>query len=146
MRSCGGGAEVSRDGNSAIHPHPTRSTPCSTQPRRTTTTTATDAGRKVHRRPSAALIVSSLALFTALSGGAYAATTIGSLQIKNNAVQSIDIKDGTIKTADMSARRAAGPEGQGRTRRPGRLPGAPGAYRAHRPAPRATRATRASRA
>jgi hypothetical protein len=66
------------------------------------TTTATDAGRKVHRRPSAALIVASLALFTALSGGAYAATTIGSLQIKNNAVRSIDIQNGTIKTADMS--------------------------------------------
>jgi len=67
-----------------------------------TTTTEADAGRKVRRRPSAALVVSSLALFTALSGGAYAATTIGSLQIKNNAVQSIDVKDGTLKTADMS--------------------------------------------
>ncbi len=69
---------------------------------RRTATTATDAGRKVHRRPSAALIVSSLALFTALSGGAYAATTIGSLQIKNNAVKSIDIQNGTLRTADMS--------------------------------------------
>ena len=54
-------------------------------PTRRTTTAISDAGRKVHRRPSAALIVSSLALFTALSGGAYAATTIGSLQIQNNA-------------------------------------------------------------
>lgn len=69
---------------------------------RRTASAAADAGRQIHRRPSAALIVSSLALFTALSGGAYAATTIGSLQIKNNAVKSIDIQNGTLKTADMS--------------------------------------------
>jgi len=96
---------------------------------RPTTPTTTDAGRKARRRPSAALIVSSLALFTALSGGAYAATTIGSLQIKNNGVKSIDIQNGTIRTADMSlaARFAlkgkAGPAGpQG----PAGLPGPKG--------------------
>ena len=101
---------------------------------RPTTTTTTDAGRKARRRPSAALIVSSLALFTALSGGAYAATTIGSLQIKNNAVKSIDIQNGTLKTADMSlaARLAlkgkAGPAGRRARRPPGRQgrPGRPG--------------------
>lgn len=104
---------------------------------RTTTATATDAGRKVHRRPSAALIVSSLALFTALSGGAYAATTIGSLQIKNNDVRSIDLKNndvrsadiqnGTIKTADMSAAARLALKGKAGPAGPAGLPGAPGA-------------------
>ena len=73
------------------------------------------------RRPSAALIISSMALFTALGGGAYAASTIGSAAIKNNAVpERLDIKNGTIKTVDigLAARNAlkgqtgtAGPQG-----------------------------------
>ena len=76
------------------------------------TTITSDAGRKVHRRPSAALVVSSLALFTALSGGAYAASTIGSPQIKNNSVQGIDVRDGTIKSADIAAGTRNGLKGQ----------------------------------
>ena len=89
---------------------------------RRNTTTATDAGRKVHRRPSAALVVSSLALFTALSGGAYAASTIGSPQIKNNSVQGIDVKDGTIKSADIAAGTRNGLKGQQRSGRRERRP------------------------
>lgn len=53
-------------------------------------------------RPSAALIVSSIALFASLGGGAYAASTIGSAQIKNNSVQGADIKNATIKSADIA--------------------------------------------
>lgn len=88
-------------------------------------TTADETGRKLRRgRPSAALIVSSLALFSALGGGAYAASTIGSAQIKNNSVQGADIKNGTIKSADIAKgtinalKGAKGPAG---------APGAPGA-------------------
>ena len=82
------------------------------QTRRNTTTNTTDAGRKARRRPSVALVVSSLALFTALSGGAYAASTIGSPQIKNNSVQGIDVKDGTIKSADIALGTRLGLKGQ----------------------------------
>jgi hypothetical protein len=95
-------------------------------PRRTTPADAV-AGKVRRGRPSAALIVSSLALFTALSGGAYAATTIGSLQIKNNAVRSIDIQNGTIKTADMSLAAQLSLKGKAGPAGPAGLPGAPGA-------------------
>jgi hypothetical protein len=90
-------------------------------------TPADAAARKARRRrPSAALVVSSLALFTALSGGAYAATTIGSLQIKNNAVQSVDVKDGTLKTADMSLSARLALKGKAGPAGPAGLPGPKG--------------------
>jgi hypothetical protein len=73
---------------------------------------ATDTGLRGRRRPSAALVVSSLALFAALSGGAYAASTIGSPQIRNNSVQGLDIKDGTIKSADIAVGTRNGLKGQ----------------------------------
>jgi hypothetical protein len=51
------------------------------------------------RRPSHATFVAYLALFTALGGGAYAATQISSL----------DIENGTIKSVDLANREAVGP-------------------------------------
>jgi hypothetical protein len=65
----------------------------------------TKISRRIARpgRPSAAVVISSLALFSGLGGVGYAAATIGSSDIKNNAVQGVDIKNGTIKTADIAA-------------------------------------------
>ena len=53
-------------------------------------------------RPTPAMAVACTALFMALGGVGYAAATIGSSQIKNNSVQGKDIKNSTIKTADIS--------------------------------------------
>ena len=90
-------------------------------------------------RPSAAVIISSLALFTGLGGVGYAAATIGSPQIKNNSVQGLDVKDGTIKSADIALGTRNGLKGQqGPAGQPGAkgdkgdkgdpgVPGAPGA-------------------
>jgi hypothetical protein len=44
-----------------------------------------------------------LALFVALGGTAYAAATIGSSDIQNNAVRSRHIKDGEVKNHDLAA-------------------------------------------
>src|SRR5438045_9306127 len=55
--------------------------------------------RKV-RRPSAAMIIACIALFAALSGGAYAAlskNSVGSKQIKNESVKGKDLKPNTLK-------------------------------------------------
>jgi hypothetical protein len=48
-----------------------------------------------------AIGLSLVALFAALTGGAYAATQIGSKSIKANAVKSKQIKDGAVKTAEL---------------------------------------------
>jgi hypothetical protein len=54
--------------------------------------------------PSPAMLVALLALFLAGGGVGYAATTIGSNQIANNAVRSADIRDGTIGLKDLNAK------------------------------------------
>ena len=51
---------------------------------------------------SPATVMSAIALFISLGGVGYAAASIGSAQIKNNAVASKDIKNGTIVTKDIS--------------------------------------------
>ena len=90
-----------------------------------THTTGADDRRGVRgARPSAAMIVSSIALFAALSGGAYAASTIGSAQIKNNSVQGADIKNGTIKSTDIALGTRNALKGQ---QGPAGQPGQPGA-------------------
>jgi hypothetical protein len=48
-----------------------------------------------------AIGLSLVALFAALTGGAYAATQIGSKSIKPNAVKSKQIKDGAVKTGEL---------------------------------------------
>jgi hypothetical protein len=50
--------------------------------------------REIRTRASYANVVSSLALFAAVGGGAYAATETTSKTIKNNTIKSIDQKDG----------------------------------------------------
>lgn len=80
--------------------------------RRTSTSTG-DSGRRAGRRhPSAAVIISSIALFAGLGGVGYAAGTIGSAQIKNNSVQGADIKNATIKSADIALGTRLGLKGQ----------------------------------
>ena len=55
-------------------------------------------------RPRSAYdLVALLALFVALGGTTYAAATIGSGDIKNNAVLSRHIKDGAVKNHDLAA-------------------------------------------
>ncbi len=101
---------------------------------RTTRGASPAAARRRH--PSAAVIISSIALFAGFGGIGYAAATIGSPQIKNNAIQGIDVKDGTIKSADIAKGTRNGLRGQkGATGEPGAkgdkgdpgVAGAPGA-------------------
>ncbi len=56
-------------------------------------------------RPSPAMVISSLALFVALSGSSYAAikaNTVGAKQIKANAVATSELKDGSVGTGDVA--------------------------------------------
>lgn len=57
---------------------------------------------RFRQTPSPATVMSAIALFISLGGVGYAAASIGSAQIKNNAVASKDIKNGTIVTKDIS--------------------------------------------
>jgi hypothetical protein len=68
------------------------------------------AKRLATKRPSAPMLMSTAALVVALGGTSYAAATIGSAQIKNGAVTSPKIKDGTIKRIDL-APGVSGPKG-----------------------------------
>ena len=59
------------------------------------------------KKPSAATVIATLALFVALGGTGYAAgvlapNSVGSAQIKDGAVQSSDIKDGAIGSSDIA--------------------------------------------
>jgi hypothetical protein len=53
------------------------------------------------KRPSPALVISVLALFVALGGSAYAASKIGTKNIKNNAITSAKIKKNAVTTAKI---------------------------------------------
>jgi hypothetical protein len=53
------------------------------------------------RRPSPSLVISVLALFVALGGSAYAASKIGTKNIKNNAITAAKIKKNAITTAKI---------------------------------------------
>ena len=57
---------------------------------------------RFRQTPSPATVMSAIALFISLGGVGYAAASIGSAQIKNNAVASKDIKNGTIVKKDIS--------------------------------------------
>jgi hypothetical protein len=74
--------------------------------------TDNSARRAGRRHPSAAVVISSIALFAGLGGVGYAAGTIGSAQIKNNSVQGADIKNGTIKSTDIALGTRLGLKGQ----------------------------------
>lgn len=70
------------------------------------------------RLPSPALVVACLALAISLSGAAYAVSTalprnsVGTLQLKNNAVNSAKVKNATLRVADFAPGQIpAGPQG-----------------------------------
>jgi hypothetical protein len=98
------------------------------------------------RRPSAATVIASVALFVALSGTSYAVSqlpksSVGNAQLKANAVTGSKIKDGSIGRSDLSGDAiAAGPRGPRGAEGPAGQPGAAGAsgiaraYVAHAPA------------
>jgi hypothetical protein len=54
------------------------------------------------RLPSPAMVVATVALIVALTGSAYAASTIGSKQLKNNAVTGKKIKNGAVTGAKLA--------------------------------------------
>ena len=53
------------------------------------------------KRPSPAMVVALIALFVALGGTSYAALRIGSKQIVNNSIRSIDVRDNTLRGKDV---------------------------------------------
>jgi hypothetical protein len=57
----------------------------------------------VRRRPSPALVISSIALFVSLSGVSYGVATgfIDSRELKNNQVRSIDLRNNDVRTRDV---------------------------------------------
>jgi hypothetical protein len=57
---------------------------------------------KIRSRASFSNVVALLALFVALGGTSYAATKIGSKQIRNNSIRSVDIKNRAIKSRDIA--------------------------------------------
>ena len=59
--------------------------------------------RQFRRRLTFANVCSFIALFVALgTGGAYAANTIGSDDIIDESIQSVDIKNGQVRTGDVN--------------------------------------------
>jgi hypothetical protein len=58
--------------------------------------------RLAGKRPSGAMVVSVAALVVAMGGTSYAAGMIGSNQIRDNSIRSIDIKDGGIFARDLA--------------------------------------------
>ena len=85
-------------------------------------------------RPSPAIVIAMIALLVALAGTGYAATrlpvnSVGTLQLRNNAVTSPKVKDRSLLKVDFAARPA--PAGRTRPSRSRLHPDRPG-----RPAPR----------
>jgi hypothetical protein len=96
--------------------------------------------RSIQSRLTYANVVASIALFVALGGGAYAAITlpagsVGTKQIRKNAVGSAQVKNRSLLAADFKfGQIPAGRQGaQGPAGPPG-VPGAPGAMGATGPA------------
>ena len=58
--------------------------------------------RLASKRPSPAMVVALIALFVALGGTSYAALRIGSKQIVNNSIRSIDVRDNTLRGKDVA--------------------------------------------
>src|SRR3954469_7128459 len=67
-------------------------------------------------RPSPATVIALVALFVALGGTGYAAlkvpkNSVGTAQLKNNAVTGAKVKDGSLKAADFGGTLPAGAKG-----------------------------------
>jgi hypothetical protein len=57
---------------------------------------------RIRRYVTFSNVIALCALFVALGGTSYAVTRIGTKQIKNNSVRSVDIKNRTIKSKDIA--------------------------------------------
>jgi hypothetical protein len=66
--------------------------------------------RIANRRPSAALVVATVALFVALGGVGYAAATIGSAAIIDNSIKSRDFRDNNLRGKDVRTNTLKGPD------------------------------------
>jgi hypothetical protein len=66
--------------------------------------------RIASRRPSASLVIASLALFVALGGVGYAAATIGSAAIVDNTIRSKDVRNNDLRGKDVRANTLKGPD------------------------------------
>lgn len=65
--------------------------------------------RGIRSRLTYANVMATIALFISLGGGAYAAATVGSSQVVNNSLRSIDLKDGAaVKSSDVVNESAGG--------------------------------------
>ena len=60
--------------------------------------------KRIRQSPSPAMVVAFIALFTALSGGAYAAKKIGSKNLRSNAVTTKKIKNGAVTGKKIKSR------------------------------------------
>jgi hypothetical protein len=85
------------------------------------------------RAPSPALVVACLALATSLSGAAYAVSTalprnsVGTAQLKNNAVNSAKVRNASLRVADFAPGQIPrGPQGPAGPQGPQGPPGATG--------------------
>jgi hypothetical protein len=87
--------------------------------------------RKLMRVPSPAAAVAVLALVVATSGVSYAAGTIGTSDLENNAVTSKKIKNETIKVKDMSQTAVTALRGQTGPQGPAGPTGPAGTVRAY---------------
>jgi hypothetical protein len=69
-----------------------------------TTTPGKDPARRARARllPSPAMLVALGALFVALAGAGYAAVTVGSEQVRDNSLQSVDVKNDTLLSRDIA--------------------------------------------
>lgn len=65
---------------------------------------------RLKRRPSPAMVVAMVALFVSLGGTGYAATKIGTKQLKNRAVTSSKIRNGAVTTAKIRDAAVANPK------------------------------------
>src|SRR4051812_34652759 len=93
--------------------------------------------RRPHaRRPSPSLVISVIALVVAMGGTGYAAfrlprNSVGSAQVKKNAITSVKVKNGSLKRLDFAAGGlpvgGQGPKGDAGPRGQDGPPGAPGA-------------------
>lgn len=68
-------------------------------------------GRRV-RRPKFSTVIAFVALFAVLGGAAYAGTKINGKDIKKDTVTSKAIKNGTLKSKDLSSKATAALQGQ----------------------------------
>jgi hypothetical protein len=66
--------------------------------------------RIASRRPSASLVIASLALFVALGGVGYAAATIGSASVIDNSLRSKDVRNNDLRGKDVRTNTLKGPD------------------------------------